>query len=393
MSRRLTERSVDHVVLERGEVANSWRTERWDSLRLLTPNWQTSLPGFDYAGDDPDGFMTSAETAEHLSRYATVIDAPVRLGVTVTSVATSDRGYRVDTTDGPWEAAAVVLASGGSGLATVPPFAEALPPGILSVAGRDYRSPELLPHGRVLVVGASASGVQLADELVRSGREVTLAAGEHVRMPRRYRGRDIFWWMDATGILDERWDEIDDIIRARHVPSPQLVGSTDGRAVDLASLQERGVRVVGKVGRVQDGRVQFSGGLANTVRLADLKLDRLLDRFDAWASEAGISDLDEPTRFAPTTVDENPVLELDLANEGIESVIWATGYRPDLSWLHVPVLGYKGRLEHEGGVIPAAPGLYTLGTSLLRRRRSTYIGGAAQDTEDLADHLVATLAH
>ncbi len=391
MSRRLTERSIDHVVLERGEVANSWRRDRWDSLRLLTPNWQSGLPGFGYAGDDPDGFMTSPEVADHLGAYARAIDAPVRSGVTVTSVAPTDAGYRVVTDEGHYEADAVVLAGGGSGIANLPPVAEGVPAGILSLTSKSYRSPESLADGRVLVVGASASGAQLADEIARAGRDVTLAAGEHVRMPRSYRGRDIFWWMDAVGVLDERFDEIDDIIRARHVPSPQLVGSDDHRTVDIASLRAKGVRVVGRVGRIHDGVAQFSGGLANTVRLADLKLDRLLDRFDVWA-ETGEDGFSEPTRAEPTVVDDAPLLELDLARENVGTIVWATGYRPDYSWLDVPVLDYKGRLPHEGGVIPKSPGLYVMGTSLLRRRRSTYIGGAGQDSEELAAHLAGYLA-
>ena len=391
MSRRLTERSIDHVVLERGEAGNSWRADRWESLRLLTPNWQTGLPGHDYAGSDPDGYMSSLEVADHLDSYARVIAAPLRSGVTVTSVAPTDTSYRVVTDQGDWEAASVVLANGGSGVANVPAVAAGAPSDILSLTSKTYRSPSQLSDGGVLIVGASASGAQLADEIAASGRRVTIAAGEHVRMPRTYRGRDVFWWMDAVGVLDERWDEIDDIIRARHVPSPQLVGSDDRRTVDLASLRERGVQVTGRLGRIQDGKAQFSGGLANTVRLADLKLDRLLDRFDSWAASSGVA-VGDIERFAPTEVDAAPRLELDLAREGIETILWATGYRPDYSWLDVPVLDYKGRLEHEGGVVSGAPGLYVLGTSLLRRRRSTYIAGAAQDTEEIAEHLEGFLA-
>jgi len=391
MSRRLTERSIDHVVLERGEVANSWRTDRWDSLRLLTPNWQTGLPGFAYAGDDPDGFMTAAEVADHLGAFARALDIPVRTGVTVSSVQPHDDGYRVLTGDEEYVADAVVLANGGSGIPVLPPVADGVPAGVLSLPSKAYRSPDLLPDGGVLVVGASASGVQLADEIARSGRPVTVATGEHVRMPRTYRGRDIFWWMDAAGVLDERFDEIDDIVRARHVPSPQLVGSDDRRTVDLGSLRARGVRLVGRLGRLQDGVAQFSGGLANTARLADLKLDRLLDRFDEWAA-ATHADVGDPERFAPTEVDSSPALELDLAREGIQTIVWATGFRPDYSWLDVPVLDYKGRLPHEGGVVVKSPGLYVMGTSLLRRRRSTYIGGAAQDSEELAEHLTGFLA-
>jgi putative flavoprotein involved in K+ transport len=392
MSSRLTERSIDHVVLERGEAGNSWSRDRWDSLRLLTPNRQSALPGFDYTGDDPDGFMTAPEVAAHLGAYARAVAAPVRSGVTVTSVAPTGTGYRVTTDDGDYEADAVVLANGGSGIANLPPIADGVPAGILSLSSKTYRSPESLADGGVLVVGASASGAQLADEIARAGRDVTLAAGEHVRMPRSYRGRDIFWWMDAAGVLDERWDQIDDIIRARHVPSPQLVGSDDHRTVDIHSLRSRGVRVVGRVGRIAEGVAQFSGGLANTVRLADLKLDRLLNRFDAWAGETGVDGLSAPTRSEPTVVDESPTLELDLAAAGIGTIVWATGYRPDYSWLDVPVLDCKGRLPHAGGVIEKSPGLYVMGTSLLRRRRSTYIGGAGQDSLELAEHLAGYLA-
>ncbi|MBX3196466.1 MAG: NAD(P)-binding domain-containing protein [Microbacteriaceae bacterium] len=396
MSRRLAERGIDHVVLERGEVANSWRTERWDSLRLLTPNWQSGLPAFGYAGDDPDGYMSSHQVADHLASYSRAIDAPVRTGVTVTSVAARDGGsaaggYRVTTDDEIWDTDVVVLANGGSGIANLPPVADGVPSGVLSIAAKDYRSPDALPDGHVLVVGASASGVQLADELSRAGRDVTIAAGEHVRMPRRYRGRDVFWWMDAAGVLDERFDEIDDIVRARHVPSPQLVGSPD-RTVDIAALRARGVRVAGRVGRIHDGVAQFSGGLANTVRLADLKLHRLLDRFDEWAARTGAEGLADPERPADTQVDAAPVLQLDLARERVGAIVWATGYRPDYSWLDVPVLDYKGRLPHTGGVVDKAPGLYVLGTTLLRRRRSSYIAGAAQDTADLAEHLSGYLA-
>ncbi|MHC1561458.1 flavin-containing monooxygenase [Actinomycetospora sp. C-140] len=392
MSRRLTERSIDHVVLERGEVANSWRTERWDSLRLLTPTWHVTLPGATPADGDPDGFLTVPELVSFLDGYAATVDAPVHTGTTVTRVAATDTGYEVTTDRGTWTCDTVVLASGGSNVANVPAAAEGVPDDVTSISTATYRSPDDVPDGGVLVVGASASGVQLADELARSGRAVTVAAGEHVRMPRAYRGRDAFWWMEQAGVLDERYDEVDDVIRARHTPSPQLIGTPAHSDIDLGTLQARGVRVVGKLGRLRDGVAQFSGGLANTVRLADLKQNRLLDRFDAWAAEDGPGDLDAPRRPEPTPVDASPRLEIDLAREGIRTVLWATGYRADRSWLALPVLDHKGRLQHDGGVVTEAPGVYVLGTSLLRRRRSTYIGGADQDTAELAAHLAGHLA-
>lgn len=391
MSRRLTERSIDHVVLERGEVANSWRTERWDSLRLLTPTWHVTLPGADVPAGDPDGFLTVPALVAHLDAYA--VGAPVQTGTTVTRVGPTDTGYEVVTDRGTWTCDTVVLAAGGSSIPALPAAAEGVPDGVASISTAAYRSPADVADGGVLVVGASASGVQLADELARAGHAVTVAAGEHVRMPRTYRGRDAFWWMEAVGVLDERYDEVDDVVRARHTPSPQLVGGPDREDLDLRTLQERrGVRVVGKLGRLRDGVAQFSGGLANTVRLADLKQNRLLERFDAWAAEEGPGDLGAPWRPEPTPVERSPRLEIDLAREGIRTVLWATGYRADRSWLDLPVLDHQGRLEHDGGVVTNAPGVYVLGTSLLRRRRSTYLGGADRDTAELAAHLAGHLA-
>jgi putative flavoprotein involved in K+ transport len=392
MSRRLTERSIDHVVLERGVVANSWSTERWDSLRLLTPRWQTRLPGSARLAGDPDDFMTMPEVVGFLTKYAGTISAPVRTGTTVTGVRAAASGFQVDTDQGSWTCASVVIASGGCNVANTPAVAAGVPSSVRSVTPLSYRSPEQFGGGRVLVVGASASGAQIADELARTGHRVTIATGECVRMPRIYRGKDIFWWMDAAGILDEGFEEMDDITRARHVPSPQLIGTPERRTLDINSLREAGVEIVGRLGMIRDGVGLFSGGLANTFRLADLKLGRLLDRFDAWAQETGVADLPAPSRPEPTRLDATPRLELDLRREGIDTIVWATGYRPDYSWLEVPVVDRKGQLRHDGGVVTDAPGLYLLGTSLLRRRRSTYISGADQDSLDISEHLTRYLA-
>jgi putative flavoprotein involved in K+ transport len=391
MSRRLTERSLDHVVIERGEVANSWRTERWDSLRLLTPNWQSRLPGYTYSGNDPDGFMTMPEVVDFISTYARAIEAPIHTGTTVTRVAATDAGYEVTSDRGTWTAPTVVLASGASNIANVPAFAGAVPTSVAMLTAMTYRSPDNLDDRGVLVVGASATGIQLADEIHRSGRAVTIAVGEHVRLPRLYRGRDIFWWMDAAGILDQRHDEVDDLVRARHLPSPQLVGTPERRSIDLNSLVDQGVRIVGRLGRVHDGVAQFSGSLANVCALADLKMNRLLQTFDDWAHNSGVDSVDRPHRFEPTRLTSAPVLDLDLSSGEIGTIIWATGYRPDYSWLDVPVLDRKGRIRHDGGVVRDAPGMYLLGANVLRRRRSSFINGAEQDTADLTDHLAAYL--
>ena len=394
MSRRLTERSIDHVVLERGEVANSWRTQRWPSLRLLTPNWQTRLPGHDYAGDDPDGYMPAAEVAATLAGYARLAGAPVRTATTVHTVRAAPRGFQIRAGGDVLRARAVVLATGACALPAIPGIAAAVPPPVMTLTPLSYRDPGQLPGGGALVVGASATGVQLAGEIHRSGRPVTLAAGEHVRLPRAYRGRDIFWWLEATGLLAERYDQIDDLTRARHLPSPQLTGTSQAAITDLNTLAAMGVRIAGRLGRIAGGVAQFSGSLANTCALADLKMNRFLTRADQWATTSGLDDdLPPPHRFAPTRVDPRSPLELDLTSGEITTVLWATGFRPDHSWLDIPVRDRTGRIRHDGGIVTSAPGLYVLGLPVLRTRASTYIHGASADTDALASHLHTFLSN
>jgi putative flavoprotein involved in K+ transport len=392
MSRCLADRSIDHVVLERSEVANSWRTERWDSLRLLTPNWQCRLPGYDYDGDDPDGFMSMPEVVELITRYAKDIAAPVQTGTTVTSVRRVDDGYCVTTDQGEWQCPTVVLATGAFNLPRVPAVAEAVPASVATLTPPEYRNPDGLAEGGVLVVGASATGVQIAHEIQRSGRPVTVAVGEHVRGPRTYRGRDIHWWMEAAGVLDERYDEVDDIVRARRVPSMQLGGSPERSTFDLNALTAVGVTLVGRLAGINGTRAQFSGSLRNKCELADLKLDRLLDTIDEWATANGVDDsVPPPHRFEPTVVAHPPSLDLDLASGAIRTILWATGFRPDYSWLDVPVLDAKGLVKHDGGVVVDAPGMYLIGLPFLRRRKSSFIDGGRADALDLIDELTAYL--
>jgi len=379
-------------VLERGEVAHTWRTERWDSLRLLTPNWQSRLPGFGYSGPDPDGYRTLPEVIDFIAAYSQTISAPVRTHTTVTSVRRTETGYSVRTDQGDWSCRTVVIASGAFNIACVPDVAGRVPRSVTTFTTQQYRNPDQLPVGGVLVVGASSSGTQIANEIHRSGRPVTLSVGEHIRAPRMYRGKDLEWWMDAAGILDERYDKVDDIARARRVPSLQLAGTPDRSTLDLNALTGIGVRLVGRLaGVTESGKAQFAGSLRNMCALSDLKMNRLLNVVDEWAQANGFDGMvEQPNRLPPTEVEEAPPLALDLANGEIRTIIWATGYRPDYSWLELPVFDRKGMVRHDGGVV-SSQGVYLMGVPFARRRKSTLIDGAGDDARDLSDHLALYL--
>jgi putative flavoprotein involved in K+ transport len=393
MSWWLARRSIDHVVLERGEVADTWRTQRWDSLTLLTPNWQSRLPGYEYEGDEPDGYRSMAQTIAFLEGYSRYVSPPLHTRTTVTAVRRRDDGYEVVTDQGTWTSSAVVLATGAFNIPVVPKVSEAIQSGIAQITTAQYRSPGQLADGSVLVVGAAASGAQIAEEIHRSGRAVTLAVGEHVRAPRVYRGRDIQWWMDVTGLNDERYDQVEDIARARSLPSFQLAGYRDRRDIHLNALTSIGVKLVGRIAGVNEGKVQFSGSLRNVCELADLKQIRLLNMIDEWVTAKGLDgQFDPPHRFEPTRVEASPPLGLDFARAGIRTIVWATGFRPDYSWLHIPVLDRKGNIQHDGGVVTQSPGLYVLGLPFLRRRKSTLIDGVGDDARDLSAHLASHLA-
>jgi len=383
LSRCLTERSVAHVLLERGRIGERWRSERWDSLRLLTPSWQSRLPGWVYDGADPDGYMTRQDVVEYLERYARSFAAPVETGTTVLLVRPDRDRWLVRTDRGDWSAGSVVIATGHSATPAVPELAAELPTDLAQVVPSDYRNPAQLATAGVLVVGASATGVQLAEEIHASGRPVTLSVGRHTRLPRTYRGWDIMWWLDVTGILDERVEEIADPEAARRQPSLQLVGRPQRASLDLNVLQELGIRLAGRTVGVAGRTVRFADDLAATTRAADVKLTRLLDRIDAFISEAGLAAaMPPPDRPAPVVPPPGPA-ELDLDAAGIRTVLWATGFRRSYPWLDAPVFDEHGEIRHDGGVTPAA-GLYVLGLNLQRRRKSTYLDGVGTDAAELA---------
>jgi putative flavoprotein involved in K+ transport len=388
----LSEHGIGHVVLERGEVANAWRERCWESLQLLTPNRRTRLPGFSYNGDDPDGFMSMPELVRHLENYAAYAGAPVLTQTNVSSVSRDGDAYRVRSDRGEWRARAVVIASGACAQAAIPRMADDVPQSIRQLTPAQIRSSADVAEGGVLVVGASATGLQLADELVRSGHAVTIASGEHVRMPRRYRGRDIFDWLEESGISDERYDEVDDIARGRRLPSPQLIGDNNKAILDLNSLTDLGVRLTGRLMGVRDGVAQFSGSLRNVCALADLKMRRLLRAIDDHIEQSGRYEAQLPPAelFADTRVETSPPLTLSLDDAGIRTIVWATGYKPDYEWLDLPVFDRKGRLDHDGGVV-CLPGLYAMGLPLMRRRKSSFIYGVEDDARDITAHLVQFL--
>ena len=392
MSRCLSDVGIDHVILERGRVAERWHSERWDSLRLLSPNWQTRLPGMRYDGSDPDGFMTAAELSAFLGRYARSFTAPVRTGVTVTRVTADGAEMSVLTDHHRWLARAVVIATGYCDVPAMPRIAQKLPPDILQLTPSSYRRPSQLPDGGVLVVGASASGVQIADELRASGRRVIVAAGHHLRMPRRYRGRDIMWWLDRAGILDDSEDDVYDISASRRQPSFQLVGRPDHASLDLPILQSRGVQIVGHITGIDDGVATFADDLVATTVASDAKLAVLLARLDNFADESGLSrEVDRPEPFEPSWQRfTETAASVDLVKSRIETVVWATGYHRRYPWLRVPVLEERGEIIHRGGVTPH-PGLFVVGLRFQIRRNSNFIDGVGKDAAVLSRLVAAHL--
>ena len=395
VSRLLTDAGRDHVVLDRGRLAERWRTERWDSLHLLTPNWMTRLPGWCYTGPDPDGFLSSAELIQHLERYAASFQAPVIPHTRVVEIAAT-RGavgarFRVVTDTDTWHARHVVVATGPHGRANLPGGLSGVSGRLEVLAANSYRNPAALPTGGVLVVGASASGVQIADELSRSGREVSLAVGRHTRMPRRYRGMDSYWWLDATGRLARTIDDMPDADAARRENSLQLVGNPDpclrGRDLDLGVLQARGVRLAGRLEKVVGTAASFSSDVAETIADADRRMHRFLDAVDRYVEDAGLTrEVLPPMRPRAVEVSD-PISQLDLAAENIGTVLVAAGYRPYHPWLRLPVVAPDGSIRQRRGVT-SVPGLYVVGQPFQHRRDSGFIDGARHDARYVVDHLL-----
>ena len=387
MSHCLSRFDVDHVVVERGQIGQRWRSQSWDSLRLLTPNWMTRLPGFRYDGADPHGFMRVGEWLERLERYAATWRPPLLEHTSVDAVEQDGVGFRVVTSSGVWNADVVVIATGYCDLSYVPAASKRLPPAITQVVSSAYRRPEQLPAGGVLIVGASASGVQLAEEIHSSGRAVTLAVGRHIRLPRRYRGHDILWWLDRMGTLSRPVDRTTSDPHRR--PSLQLVGRSDAAPLDLRALHKQGVRVAGRLVDIDGSRVQFGDDLTRTTAAADLKMADVLARIDEHIARTRSV---APPRdgFQPTwPLAFNATRSVDLKRERIDTVIWATGYRRAYPWLHIAVLDERGEIAQVDGETQV-PGLYVLGFNYQRRLNSSFIDGVGADAQVIAERIAGT---
>ena len=382
LSHCLSAKGIDHALLERGRIGGRWM-ERWDSLRLLTPNWMTRLPGWQYTGPDPDGFMDREEVVELLRAYARYGAAPVREHTTVLRAAPAPHGWRVDTNQGSWEAVNLVVATGHSQFTRIPRLPGRVPTGVTPVTAGQYRNPSRLPDGGVLVVGASASGVQLASEIARTGRPVVLAAGRHRRLPRRYRGRDILYWLDRIGSLGRPLSSLPDPEEGRHEPSMQLVGSRPPETLDLSVLANAGVRLAGRLIGFDGWRAQFAGDLASNVADADARLARLFAKIDSHIRAHGGGDPRSGETPPMSAVTDTVGASLDLRGAGIRTVLWATGYGRSYSWLSAPVFDERGEIRQVRGRAPV-PGLYVLGLQFMIRRNSSFIDGVGSDAIEIA---------
>jgi putative flavoprotein involved in K+ transport len=380
----------EHVVLERGRLAERWRSERWDSLAFQFPSWSIRLPGCAYETDDPEGFAPRDEIVRFLERYREVIRAPVRTGVRVRAVTAGPGPARfvVEADSGFLEAANVVAATGPYQEPALPPAATAMPSSLFQVHSSRYRNPGALPPGAVLVVGSGASGCQIAEDLVAAGRRVYISVGRHARMPRRYRGRDIFWWLDLIGRLDQT---VDDRPASRRGPNPLVTGAGGGHDIDLRRYAADGMVLLGHLRGVDGGRLALAPDLGAELARGDEAFAAVTAMVDEHVLKAGLDVAPaDPIRAGPAGTGPriDAPRELDLASAGITSVVWATGYRTDFGWIRLPVFDERGEPVHRRGVT-ACPGLYFLGLPWLWKLKSSVLCGVGEDAEHIAEDIEA----
>jgi putative flavoprotein involved in K+ transport len=382
----LTARGREHVVLERGRVGETWRSERWDGFFLNTPNWTLQLPGYGYSGADPDGFAPLAEVVEYVEGYARSFGAPVREGVVVTAVRPREDGFLVEASGDEIEARNVVLATGAFQRPTPPAPGAETATDVLQLHTSAYRRPEQLPAGGVLVVGSGQSGCQITDELREAGRQVWLSVGRCPWFPRRHRGRDILHWTQAMGILDETVDQLP-APEARLVCNPPVSGNDGGHDCHPRWLSQRGVHLVGRVARIERSTAFFEHGLEESLTFGDAFAAELLQAIDGYVASAGL-DAPPAHRAPEMVVPEEETESLDLAAEGITSILWASGFRPDYSWIDLALTDAQGWAVQERGVT-AHPGLYVVGLNWLYKRKSALLCGVGEDAEHIVGHLVS----
>lgn len=383
MSHRLKQRGLPHLVLERHRIAERWRSERWDGLKFQFPNWSVRLPEFPFPHDDPDAFASTEDIIKFIEAYAEFVAPPIRCGIAVTRLSRDGARFMAETADGTITADNVVVATGPYQRGLIPDLLRDHP--VLQVHGTNYKNPEQLPPGAVLVVGAGASGAQISEELQRAGRRVYLSVGTHRRLPRRYRGRDLIWWL-AEMRLDQMTPE-------QHGPSrlgPVISGAYGGRTIDLRDFAADGMVLVGHLDAAQDGVLEIGPGLAESLAEGDLAFSGFLDVVDAYVQRQGLDVPLEPearaTKPNPPCV-TTPLRRLDLNAEGISAIVWATGYGVDFGWIDLPVFDPRGEPVHRKG-ISEVPGLYFLGLQWLSKMNSSFLSGVGDDAAVLADHIL-----
>ena len=396
LSYHLSARGRPHVILEQGRMLESWRTKRWDSLRLIAPNWSLVMPGFAYAGDDPDGFMSKDEVVERLTGYARSYRAPIREGVHVTGVSRRSHGgpFSIRTADDEIRADRVVIATGALQRPRIPSSATSIPGRILQLIPGDYRNPAALPPGKVLIVGTGETGSQISEELVHAGREVLLSGGRSWWAPRRYRGRDIAAWLRLLGFFERLTSDLRPGVRTG-LPNPQLTGSGGGHDISRHTLARDGVRLLGRLKGFDEGRATFDDDLAANVALGDSQARDLLDGIDRLVDE---QQLEVPAGELPDDLRERQLAghsaptSVDLVAEGVSTVIWAAGYTPDLRWVDLPFLASDGYPVQRRGVTQV-PGLYVLGLDWLHTAKSGLFAGIGDDAGYLASMIAAQTDH
>ncbi|SEN50581.1 putative flavoprotein involved in K+ transport [Gemmobacter aquatilis] len=382
MSEHLSRAGVPHLVLEQGRIAERWRSCRWDSLVANGPAWHDRFPGMEFSGD-PEAFVGKEQVADYFAAYAEQFHAPIRCGVSVTEVTRKPGGgFRVETSQGPVEAQYVIAATGAFQVPLIPPLVPETA-GLTQIHSNSYRNPGQLPPGAVLVVGAGSSGAQIAEELMEAGRKVYLSVGPHDRPPRRYRGRDFVWWL---GVLN-MWDA--DAPKGAEHTTIAVSGAHGGQTVDFRKLAARGMTLVGRTERFEGGKMTFAQDLARNIERGDANLLALLDEADAWAARNGIDLPEDPEARAIGPAPDcmvNPLLSLDLAEAGVTTILWATGFSNDYGWLKVDALDESGKPRHQRGV-SSEPGIYFLGLPYQSRRGSSFIWGVWHDAKFVADHI------